>query len=76
VLHELDGMAEERALVHAGDEALDHVPGAQIEPRDAGDGLGCRKRRGSSSFTATAASFRNDREFLLVHRVLETDSPP
>ena len=42
VLHELDGVAEERALVHAGDEALDDLPGPQVEPGDAGDGLRVR----------------------------------
>jgi hypothetical protein len=32
VLDELDAMAEERAAVHAGDEAFDDVAGAQVEP--------------------------------------------
>ena len=43
VLHELDRVAEERAAVHAGDEALDDVLGAQVEPRDAGDRLGMQE---------------------------------
>src|SRR5205823_5798443 len=34
VLHELDGVPEKGALVHAGDEALDDVAGAQIKARD------------------------------------------
>ena len=43
VLHELDRVAEERAAVHAGDEALDDLPGPQVEPGDAGDGLGVQE---------------------------------
>src|SRR5262249_36553240 len=39
VLHELDGMAEERAAVQAADESLHHLPGTQLQSRDAGDGF-------------------------------------
>ena len=46
MLNKLDRVAEERALVHTGDEPLDHVPGTQIEPRDAGDGFGMQKSTG------------------------------
>src|SRR5262249_22032802 len=38
VLHELDGVAEERALVQAVEEPLDDLAGAQVEPVGAGDG--------------------------------------
>src|SRR5262245_44719772 len=37
MLYELDRMAEERTLVHAGQETLDGFLGAQVELRDAGD---------------------------------------
>src|SRR5262245_15923702 len=37
VLHELDGVPEEGAFVHAGDEPLDGLLGAQVEPRRAGN---------------------------------------
>ena len=46
MLHELDGMAEERTAVHAADEALDDLAGAQLEARDAGDGLGVQEAAG------------------------------
>ena len=39
VLHKLDGMPKERTAMHAGDEALDDVLGAQVETRDARDRL-------------------------------------
>ena len=39
-------MAEERAAVHAGDEALDDVLGPQVKPGDLGDGLGMQKTAG------------------------------
>ncbi len=35
MLDELNGLAKERALVHAADEPLNHMPGAQIKPGDA-----------------------------------------
>ena len=40
VLDELDRVAEEPAFVHAGDEPLDHLLGAEVEPAGAGD---CRR---------------------------------
>ena len=43
MLDELDAVPEERALVHAGDEPFHDMPGTQIEPGDAGDGLGMQK---------------------------------
>ena len=43
MLPEFDRVPEERALVHAGDEALDHLPGAQVETRDLGDRLGMQE---------------------------------
>ena len=49
VLDELDRLPEERALVHAGDEPLDHLSGPQIEPADARSTVWVKKRRGSSS---------------------------
>jgi len=39
VLYELDGVPEDGTLVHAGDEPLDDLPSAEIEPTDASNGL-------------------------------------
>src|SRR5262249_17252177 len=46
VLGELDALPEERAPVHAGKEAFDDLTGPQIEPADAGNGLGMQKATG------------------------------
>ena len=46
VLDELDRVAEERDSVHAGDEPLDDLLGAQVEPADAGDDLGVEEAAG------------------------------
>src|SRR5262249_41575459 len=46
VLDELDGVPEERALVHAGDEPLDDVLGPQVEPGGAGHDLGGEEAAG------------------------------
>ncbi len=43
VLYELDGVSEQRTFVHAGDEPLDDLAGAHVEPRDFGDGRGMQK---------------------------------
>ena len=46
VLHELDGVPKQRAFVHAGDEALDHLTCPQVEASDLGDGRGMQKPTG------------------------------
>ena len=46
VLAELDRLAEVRAAVHAGEEALDDVPRAEIEPGDPLDRLRMQKSFG------------------------------
>ena len=46
VLEELDGLAEVRAAVHPGQETLDQVLGAEIEPGDPLDRLRKQKSLG------------------------------
>ena len=46
VLAELDRLAEVRAAVHARQEALDDVPGAQVQPGDPLDRLRMQKSFG------------------------------
>src|SRR5262249_8179319 len=43
VLHELDRVPEEGTAVHAGDETFDHLASAQVQTRDAGDGIRMQK---------------------------------
>ena len=46
VLDELDAVAEDRAAVHAGDEAFDDVPRPQVQAGDLGNRLGMQKAAG------------------------------
>ena len=46
VLAELNRLAEVRTAMHAGEEALDDVPGPQLQPRDPLDGVRMQKSSG------------------------------
>ena len=46
VLDELDAVAEDRAAVHAADEALDDVPRPQFQAGDLGDRVGVQEAAG------------------------------
>jgi hypothetical protein len=46
MLHEFDGMTEDRAFVQTGKEAFDNLAGAEVEPADLGDRFGMQKATG------------------------------